>query len=197
MNQTLTCLRKGQQCSSFSSIEDMTGDPKGVAKLLDELNIHKAPGPDDLNATRLNVCSNEGTYIFIFNEVLARGEATSNCFKFFKKMKRYDDANYRLVSHTCIRCKPHPRASSCKQHQQTAFLLTVNVVFQVSGLARPSWSSLCTISPSGWTQTDSFDHNGFSLYQVITKARVLWQTAMSCIGTYIYFSTACLARRPH
>ena len=72
----------------------MTVDPKGVAKLLDELNINKAPGLDDLNATVLNVCSNEGTYICIFNEALARGEATSNYFKFFKMMKRYDDANY-------------------------------------------------------------------------------------------------------
>ena len=64
----------------------MSVDPKGVAKLLDELNINKAPGSDDLNATVLNVCSNEGTYICIFNAVLARGEATSNCFKFFKSV---------------------------------------------------------------------------------------------------------------
>ena len=29
---------------------DITVDPKGVAKLLDGLNVHKAPGPDGLNA---------------------------------------------------------------------------------------------------------------------------------------------------
>ena len=77
----------------------MTVDRKGIVKLLDGLNIHKAPRPDELNATVLNECSNEGTYSYmsIFNESLVRCEATSNCFKFFKKMKRYDDVNYRLV----------------------------------------------------------------------------------------------------
>ena len=34
----------------FSSMGDIKVDPKGVAKLLDGLNIHKAPGPDGLNA---------------------------------------------------------------------------------------------------------------------------------------------------
>ena len=30
-------------------MEDITVDPKGVAKPLDRLNSHKAPGPDGLN----------------------------------------------------------------------------------------------------------------------------------------------------
>ena len=54
---------------------DITVDPKGVAKLLDGLNVHKAPGPDGLNARVLKECSNEISPILalIFNESLARG----------------------------------------------------------------------------------------------------------------------------
>ena len=45
--------------SPFSSMGDITVDPKGVAKLLDGLNVHKASGPDGLNARVLKECSNE------------------------------------------------------------------------------------------------------------------------------------------
>ena len=55
---------------------DITVDPKGVTKLLDGLNVHKAPGPDGLNARVLKECSNEISPILalIFNESLARGD---------------------------------------------------------------------------------------------------------------------------
>ena len=55
---------------------DITVDPKGVPKLLDGLNIHKAPGPDGLNARVLKECSNEISPILalIFNESLAHGD---------------------------------------------------------------------------------------------------------------------------
>ena len=36
--------------TSASSIVEITVDPKGVAKLLEGLNVHKALGPDGLNA---------------------------------------------------------------------------------------------------------------------------------------------------
>ena len=53
---------------------DITVDPKRVAKLLDGLNIHKAPGPNGLKARVLKECSNEISPILalIFNESLAR-----------------------------------------------------------------------------------------------------------------------------
>ena len=53
---------------------DITVDPKGVAKLLDGLNVHKASGPDGLNARVLKECSNEISPILalIYNESLAR-----------------------------------------------------------------------------------------------------------------------------
>ena len=46
--------------SPFSSMGEITVDSKGVVELLDLLNMHKAPGPDGLNAGVLKRCS---TYI--------------------------------------------------------------------------------------------------------------------------------------
>ena len=62
--------------SPFSPMGDITVDPKGVAKLLDGLNVLKAPGPDGLNARVLKECSNEISPILalIFNETFARGD---------------------------------------------------------------------------------------------------------------------------
>ena len=64
--------------SPFSSMGDITVDPKGVAKQLDGLNVHKASGPDGLNARVLKECSNEISLILalIYNESLARGRGT-------------------------------------------------------------------------------------------------------------------------
>ena len=62
--------------SPFSYIGDITADPKGVAKLLDGLNVHKASGPDGLNARVHKECSNEISPILalIYNESLAWGD---------------------------------------------------------------------------------------------------------------------------
>ena len=91
---------------------DITVDPKGVAKLLDGLNVHKVPGPDGLNARVLKECSNEISPILalIFNESLARGDVPdewrqANVSPVFKKGEKYDAANYTTVSLTCICCK--------------------------------------------------------------------------------------------
>ena len=55
---------------------DITVDLKGASKLLYGLNVHKAPGPDGLNAIVLKECSNEISPILalIFNESLAQGD---------------------------------------------------------------------------------------------------------------------------
>ena len=80
--------------------------------MLDRLNIYKAPGPDELNARVLKECSNEISPILalIFNESLALGDVPyelrqANVSPVFKKGEKYDAANYRLVSLTCICCK--------------------------------------------------------------------------------------------
>ena len=61
--------------SPFSSMGEITVDPKGVGKLLDGLNVHKAPGPDGLNARVLKLCSTQISPILalIYNESLAQG----------------------------------------------------------------------------------------------------------------------------
>ena len=91
---------------------NITVDLKGVAKLLDGLNIHKAPGPDGLNTSVLKECSNEISPILalIFNKSLARDDVPdewrqANVSLVFKKGEKYDEANYRPVSLTCICCK--------------------------------------------------------------------------------------------
>ena len=70
---------------------EITVDPKGIAKLLDGLNVHKASGPDGLNAE----CNNEISPILalIFNESLARRYVPDhdwgqrNVSPIFKKVK--------------------------------------------------------------------------------------------------------------
>ena len=50
-------------------------DPNGVLKLLNNLKIHKASGPDGLSARVLEECSSEIAPIqaLIYNETLAQG----------------------------------------------------------------------------------------------------------------------------
>ena len=54
---------------------EITVDHKGVLKLLNNLKIQKAPGPDGLSARVLRECSSEIAPIlaFIYNETLAQG----------------------------------------------------------------------------------------------------------------------------
>ena len=97
--------------SPFSSIGEITVDPKGVAKLLDGLNVHKAPGQDRLSAKVLKECSTQISHILalIYNESLAQDVPDdwrhANVSPVFMKGEKYDAANYRLVSLTCICCK--------------------------------------------------------------------------------------------
>ena len=111
--------------SPFSSMGEITVDPKGVAKLLDGLNVHKASGPDGLNARVLKECSTQISLILalIYNESLAQGNVPddwqhANVSPVFKKGEKYDAANYRPVSLTCICCKTleHILVSNINKH---------------------------------------------------------------------------------
>ena len=105
---------------------EITVDPKGVTKLLNNLNIHKAPGPDGLSARVLKECSSEIAPVltYIFNESLAQGAVPddwrqANVAPVFKKGEKYDAANYRPVSLTCICCKTLEHNYNSQQHKQT------------------------------------------------------------------------------
>ena len=76
--------------------------------------MHKAPGPDGLNARVLKECSTQISPILalIYNESLAQGNVPdywqhANVSLVFKKGEKYDAANYRPVLLTCICCKSH------------------------------------------------------------------------------------------
>ena len=111
--------------SPFSPMGEITVDPKGVLKLLNNLNIHKASGPDGLNARVLKECSSEISPMLalIYNESLAQGTVPddwrqANVALVFKKGEKYNAANYRPVSLTCICCKTleHIIVSNINKH---------------------------------------------------------------------------------
>ena len=104
---------------------EITVDPKGVMKLLNNLNMHKASGPDGLSARVLKECSSEISPMlaFIYNESLAQGTVPddwrqANVAPVFKKGEKYNAANYRPVSLTCICCKTleHIIVSNINKH---------------------------------------------------------------------------------
>ena len=92
---------------------EITVDLKGVASLLDGLNVHKVPGSDGLNAWVLKGCSTQTSPVLalIYNESLAQSSVPgdwrqANVSLVFKKGDKYGAANYRPMSLTCICCKP-------------------------------------------------------------------------------------------
>ena len=91
---------------------EITVDPKGVLKLLNNLNIHKVSWPDGLSARVLKECSSEISPMLalIYNESLAPSTVPddwrqANVAPVFKKGEKYNAADYRPVSLTCICCK--------------------------------------------------------------------------------------------
>ena len=110
--------------SPFTPMGEITVDPKGVLKL-NNLNIHKASGPDGLSARVLKECSSEISPMLalIYNESLAQDTVQdnwrqANVAPVFKKSEKYNAANYRPVSLTCICCKTleHIIVSNINKH---------------------------------------------------------------------------------
>ena len=100
----MSSIIKGLEC-----IEDITIDPNGVKKLLDCLNPNKASGPDDLSVRMLKECSAEIAQVLacIFNQSLIHATVPddwrqANLAPIYKKGEKYDTANYRPVSLTCM-----------------------------------------------------------------------------------------------
>ena len=88
-------------------IGEITVDPKGVLKLLNTLNIHKAHGPDGLSARVLKECSSEIAPILtlIYDESLAQGTVPddwrqANVAPIFKKGEN-------MMQQKIARCRLH------------------------------------------------------------------------------------------
>ena len=154
---------------------EITVDPKVVAKLLDGLNVHKAPGPDGLNARVLKECSTQISPILalIYNESLAQGNVPddwrhANVSTVYKKGEKYDAANYRPVSLTCICCKTleHILVSNINKHLALDSILAgCQHGFRSQRSCDTQLVQLRYHQQPGWwnesgAQADRFDHHG-------------------------------------
>ena len=90
-------------------ISDIQISVDGVLKLLNDLNIHKAMGPDGLHPRVLKQLAPTIAPILqlIFQKSIDSGQVpsdwkTANMCPIFKKGQKYDPANYRPVSLTCV-----------------------------------------------------------------------------------------------
>ena len=90
---------------------------------------------------------------YIYNASLAQGSVSddwrqANMAPIYKKGGKYDPANYRPVSLTCICCKTveHIIVSNINRHLASESILAVSMDSEVKGLVRHSLSSLYTIS---------------------------------------------------
>jgi len=98
--------------SPYPSMPDIQVTETGVRKLLMNLNIHKAAGPDGIRPRLLKECATEIAPIFtkLFNISLTSGTVPSEWTQalvtpIFKKGEKFIASNYRPVSLTCIACK--------------------------------------------------------------------------------------------
>ena len=87
-------------------------DRKGVLKILKNIKIHKAMGPDGIPNILLKTCAEEISYVLsaIFQYSLDTGTLpldwrNANVTPVFKKGDRHLAENYRPVSFTSVSCK--------------------------------------------------------------------------------------------
>ena len=118
---------------SYPDIEDIHVSEDGVSKLLQKRNPRKATGPDMIPARMLKECSEDLAPILaiVINKSIQTGQVPddlkkANVSAIFKKGQRYDPANYRPVSLTCLCCKilEHIIVSSVTIHVDAHSILT-------------------------------------------------------------------------
>ena len=85
---------------------------EGIYRLLNDLDVNKAPGPDKIPNRILKYCATEIAQILqvIFNQSLTSGNLpddwlTANIMPIFKKGNRSSPLNYRPISLTAVCCK--------------------------------------------------------------------------------------------
>ena len=117
----------------YPRMEDFSVTVEGVEKLLHRSNPGKASGPDLIPARLLKECSEDLAPILttIFNKSLQTGSVPTdwkkaNVSAIFKRGQRYDPANYRPVSLTCLCCKllEHVVVSNMMKHVDQHKILT-------------------------------------------------------------------------
>ena len=98
---------------------------RGILKLLQDIKIHKAPGPAKIVPRFLHDFAHilAESLVEIFNKSVEISEVhddwqTANVVPIFKNKERYKPSSYRPVSLTCICCKimEHVIASNLIKH---------------------------------------------------------------------------------
>ena len=107
--------------STYPTMPDIQITEKGIKKLLNNINPHKATGPDEIHGKILKECQHVMAPILsiIFKHSLSSGTLPNdwkhaNVCPVYKKGEKHDPINYRPISLTCISCKilEHILASS-------------------------------------------------------------------------------------
>ena len=116
-------------------IEEITITEPGVFALLSQTDPNKAGGPDNIPARILKELAYQLTPMLthLFQQSLTTGDIPQEwksafVTPLFKKGKRYDPSNYRLVSLTSIVCKTleHILVSQIMKHLETNSILCNN-----------------------------------------------------------------------
>ena len=122
----------------FPSIDSLSIQVEGVQKLLSNLNVTKASGPDNISCKILCELSTELTPVLcnIFQQSIHTGKiphdwTTAFVTPIFKKGNRHLAGNYRPVSLTSVPCKilEHIICSHIRSHLDKANILTVATRF--------------------------------------------------------------------
>ena len=117
---------------SFPSMEKFKFTVPGISKLLQDIKIHQAPGPDKIVQRLLHDFARilAEPLVEIFNKSLETSDVphdwqTANVVPIFKKGELYKTSNYRPVSLTCICCKimEHVIASNLMKHLESEKIL--------------------------------------------------------------------------
>ena len=114
--------------SSFPAMQDIKITENGVRKMLEQLKIHKAAGPDAISPRVLKELAPQIAPILtiIFRKsyetgILPKDWREAPVAPVYKKGKKCDPANYRPISLTCISCNilEHIITSNIMKHAAT------------------------------------------------------------------------------
>ena len=93
--------------SRLPNIHKIIINRSGLLKLLVNINVNKADGPDGVPGRLLKICANElvDIYQLLFQTSIDQGWKESNVVPLFKKGDKNKAENYRPISLTSLSCK--------------------------------------------------------------------------------------------